>query len=131
MGLAIYKPGQGYWTRMLTAVGAGTLVLVGVAWLWWQLAVIPTHTVYYQAGVSVAVIAVFGGLIYWILNRPRVVDFLIATEAEMKKVNWPTRREILGSTWVIICGTFLLAALLAVVDLVFGSVFLKIGILQQ
>ena len=27
---------------------------------------------------------------------------MIATEGEMKKVNWSTRREILGSTWIVI-----------------------------
>ena len=32
--MAIYKPGQGYWTRVMTAVGAGVLVLAGAAWLW-------------------------------------------------------------------------------------------------
>ncbi len=34
MALSIYKPGQGYYTRMLSAVGVGVIVLSGVAWLW-------------------------------------------------------------------------------------------------
>lgn len=129
MALAIYKPGQGYYTRTLTAAGAGTLVLAGVAWLWDQLSQLPNPT-YYQAGMAVGVIAFFAGLLYWLLNKPRVADFMIATEAEMKKVNWPTRREIVGSTWVVICGTFLIAALLFVIDLFFGWVFLVTGVLQ-
>jgi preprotein translocase subunit SecE len=126
----IYKPGQGYWTRVVTAIGAGTLVLAGVAWLWEKLSVVQDNTIYYQAGMAVGVIGFFGALGFWLLNKPRIADFMIATEAEMKKVNWPTRREILGSTWVVICGTFMIAALLFVVDLGFGALFLKLGVLE-
>lgn len=129
MGLSIYKSGQGYWTRMLSAVGAGTIVLAGVAWMWDRLNSMP-NPIYYQAGMAVGVILVFGGLLYWLLNKPRVADFMIATEAEMKKVNWPTRKEIIGSTWVVICGTFLIAGLLFVIDLAFGALFLEMGVLR-
>ena len=132
MALPIYKPGQGYWTRTLSAIGAGTLVLAGAAWLYAK--IVPSFTavdnrIYYQAGVATAVILGFGLLIYWLLNKPRIVDFMIAVEAEMKKVNWPSRKEIIGSTWVVICGTLLIAALLFVINFVFGWFFLKINIL--
>ncbi len=129
-GIGIYKPGQGYWTRMLSFIGAATLVLTGVAWAWQQMSVIRENTIYYQSAMAVTVIAVFGALLYWLLNKPRIVDFMIATEAEMKKVNWPTRREIIGATWIVICGTFMIAAILFTVDLAFGKLFLEIGILQ-
>jgi preprotein translocase subunit SecE len=132
MALPIYKPGQGYWTRTLSAVGAGTLVLAGAAWLYAK--IVPRYApeanaLYYQAGVAVAVIVGFALLIYWLLNKPRVVDFMIAVEAEMKKVNWPSKKEIVGSTWVVICGTLLIAALLFVVNLAFGWLFVEINIL--
>ncbi|MEO1237629.1 MAG: preprotein translocase subunit SecE [Planctomycetota bacterium] len=131
MALPIYKPGQGYWTRVLSAVGAGTLVLAGAGWLY---AISPrflpdANQLYFRAGIAVAVIVGFGLLIYWVLNKANVVDFMIAVEAEMKKVNWPTKKEIVGSTWVVICGTLLIAALLFVVNLAFGWVFTRIGIL--
>jgi preprotein translocase SecE subunit len=48
----------------------------------------------------------------------------------MKKVNWPSKREIIGSTWVVIAGTIMLAALLWVVNLMFGALFQLIGILE-
>lgn len=132
MALPIYKPGQGYWTRVLSAVGAGTLVLAGAAWLYAK--IVPRftsgeHQLYYQAGTAVAVIVGFGLLIYWMLNKPRVVDFMIAVEAEMKKVNWPTKKEIVGSTWVVICGTLFIAALLFLINVAFGKFFIWIKIL--
>ena len=33
-GLSIYKPGQGYYTRMGTVVGATMVSLLGILWLW-------------------------------------------------------------------------------------------------
>lgn len=131
MALSLYKPGQGYWTRMLSAIGAGTLVLAGVAWLAAKFDVwFPTNTVYWKAGMAVIVIGGFGLFLFRIFNKPRIVDFMIATETEMKKVNWPTRRDVVKSTWIIICGTAIMAIILMVVDMVFFRIFLGIGILE-
>lgn len=128
---SLYKPGQGYWTRVLSAIGAGTLVLAGVGWLWAEMQRIQTNTVYWQSGMAVGVITFFGVLLYYLLNKPKIADFMIATEAEMKKVNWPTRREVVGATVVVIAGTLLMCLLLFVVDLLFGWIFLEIGILER
>lgn len=127
---SIYKPGQGYWTRTLTAVGAGTLVLSGVAWLWNEMTRIPENTIYWQSGMAVSIIAVFGVFLFYLLNKPRVADFMIATELEMKKVNWPSRREIIGATIVVIGGTIFIALILFAIDVLFGWLFLEIGILE-
>ncbi len=132
MALPIYKSGQGYWTRMLSAIGIGALVLAGVGWLWGQFEVWFTDdTVYYQGGMAVAMIVGFGLLTWWLIGRKaRIVDFMIATEAEMKKVNWPSRKEIIGSTWVVIAGTLMIAALLWVVNIIFAYFFQLVNILE-
>lgn len=117
---------------MMSVVGFGTLVLAGVAWLWGRLAVVKDNTIYWQSGMAVALLTFFGLLLYWLFGRhQRIIDFLIATEAEMKKVNWPSKREIRGSTCVVIVGTLLIAALLFVVDLFFGWGFLQIRVLES
>ncbi|HED54172.1 MAG TPA: hypothetical protein ENJ00_08230, partial [Phycisphaerales bacterium] len=36
MNIGIYKPGQGYWVRVLSAVFLGSLVLSGAMWGWSQ-----------------------------------------------------------------------------------------------
>ena len=136
MAFAIYKPGEGYWTRMLSAVGYGTLVLAGAGWLWFIFSADPwgldsiISVIYQQAVVAVMVIALFGVLGFWLFNKQNIVDFMIATEAEMKKVNWPGRREIFLSTWIVICGTLLIAVFLFVIDTVFRLFFTEIGILH-
>jgi len=131
MGLSIYKPGQGYYTRVLSAVALATLVIAGVAWLATEMqgiTVIPT--VYAQAIMAVVIIVFFGLLGFYLLNKPNIADFMIATESEMKKVNWPTLREVVGSTIVVISGTLLIALLLFVVDIIFGFIFTQIGIIR-
>jgi preprotein translocase SecE subunit len=85
--------------------------------------------IYAQAGGAVALIAITGGLLWYLLNKPRIADFLIATEIEMRKVSWPSRREVIGSTWIVICGTLMMVGLLFFVNLGFTWFFQKIGIL--
>lgn len=130
----IYKPGQGYWTRTMSAVGAGLLLLMGVLWLWDLLKTIPIgglQPVYTAAIGVVIIIAIFGSIGFYLIGRkPRVVDFMIATEGELKKVNWSTRREILGSTWVVIGLTIIIAALCLTFDFLFAWVFRWMGVLQ-
>lgn len=46
------------------------------------------------------------------------VRFLREVRVEMKKVTWPQRKEIIGSTAVVILASFLVAFFLGFVDLV-------------
>jgi len=134
MALSIYKSGQGYYTRMLSAISVGVIVLCGVVWLWAKLTTvdaIPTENMlYYQAGSAVGVIAFFGILVFVLLNKPRIADFMIATEGEMKKVNWPSKKEIIGSTWVVILGTAFIACLLFTINIGFTWFFRAINLLE-
>ena len=130
MALSIYKSGQGYWTRMLTAVGAGTLVISGLAWLLPVIKLSDEYQLYGQAGFAVVVFLAFAALLWYLLNTPKIADFMIATEMEMKKVAWPTRQELATFTIVVIAGTLAMALMLWGVDLGFFWFFTKIGILQ-
>ena len=68
---------------------------------------------------------------YWALAlNHRICDFLIATEGEMKKVNWSTRKDIIGSTKVVVFVVIFMSVLLFVVDMFFMSFFSAIGILR-
>ena len=130
MALSIYKSGQGYWTRMLTAIGSATLVLSGLAWIIPQFKGFEDKPrLIIQSSIAVGVILVAGGLMWYLLNKPSIVDFMIATEAEMRKVNWPTRREVIASTLVVIIGTIIMMIFLYVVNLASAFFFQKIGVL--
>lgn len=226
MALGIYKPGQGYWIRVMTACLIGALTLATVGWLWGQTALVadklprasytlvisptaatptpqmsvdllgPTEggtpivignstVLDYQAdtrflrilppkmvqgrevqevtsvkdasptgqfaagvtprdtraqakveplilqGAAASVVILLGALaaLWFAGMRPRTVDFLIATDSEMKRVNWSTPREIRGSTYVVIGACFLLAGALFVFDFIFQFFFKTIGVL--
>lgn len=133
--LAIFKPGQGFYTRVCSAVGLGLLACMGGMWLAPQFSgsrpfgVEPVVT---QAVVVVLSIAVVAAIGYWLIGvKPRSVDFFIATEGEMKKVNWSTRKEVTGSTMLVIGFTFFLAALCFVLDNFFAMVLQWIGVLDS
>jgi preprotein translocase SecE subunit len=86
--------------------------------------------VYLQAGVGALIMLIGAWLIYWLVGvRPNSVDFLIATDGEMKKVNWSTKKVIRDSTYVVIGYTFLIAGLLALADTLFFKLFQVIGVL--
>ena len=59
----IYKKGQGYWTRLMSAIAMGLIVLLGVIWLWDLLAAVKignVQTIFVQATAAVISGAVFG-----------------------------------------------------------------------
>jgi preprotein translocase SecE subunit len=129
MATAIYKSGQGYWTRTVSAVAVGVIGLAGGVWLYQQMAGANIYARGITAGVFMAIVA---AVIYYVygVNR-KAVDFFIATEGELKKVNWSTRREIVGSTWVVMIVAFTIALVLFVVDIIFKQFFSAIGVLQS
>jgi preprotein translocase SecE subunit len=87
---------------------------------------------YVQGALAGVALLVGAAIVYWLVGvKPSSSEFLIATDGEMKKVNWSTRREVLGSTWVVIAASFLIAALLYVVDLAFQWFFVSIDVLQR
>ncbi len=135
MSVGIYKQGQGYWVRLMSAIGFGLLVMMGVIWLWDQLAGVRIGTlepVYVQGGISVIVIAICGLIGYQLIGRkPKFIDFMIATEGEMRKVNWSTRREIFGSTILVILLTLLIAVYCKIADLAFSAFFQWVDVLQS
>jgi preprotein translocase SecE subunit len=129
----IYKPSQGYYTRVCTAIAAGLMILWAASFVYGKLVLVGSGMAgeYVRVGVTVAIILI-GGLLtyrYLALNR-RVCDFLIATEGEMKKVNWTSRKEIAGSTKVVIFVVLALGAFLFIVDIGLMLFFSWIGVLR-
>lgn len=127
----IKKRGQGYWTRMLTALGAALFIGLTANFLYTE--------VFPQIGIArpqtkfiiLGVFCVAGCLLcWWLINREQSVEFLIATDSEMKKVNWTTREELIGSTKVVILFMFFIAFFLFACDVAFGKLFQVLTILK-
>lgn len=133
-GLRVYKPGQGYYTRTGTAIGVGVLIVAGAVFLLNELGALSLSGKYLfpvQYGVTTGFIAAMAVLLYWIagINR-RANDFFIATEGEMKKVSWSTRKEVVRSTKVVIVTVILLGVFLFAADLLFMLFFSTIKVLK-
>jgi preprotein translocase subunit SecE len=130
----IYKRGQGYHTRVGTAVGAGILILAGGNFLYDQLDLFENQaawTLWVQVGIPVAFVVILGLLLYWVVGvHRRSCDFMIATEGEMKKVSWSSKKELIGSTKVVIVFSLLISAMLFVTDLVFMTIFSMLNVLR-
>ena len=68
---------------------------------------------------------------YRLVNYPQFADFLIAVEAEMNKVSWPSRTELIRSSLVVIFMMFFLAIMLFGFDLAWRFLFQMMGVIQQ
>jgi preprotein translocase SecE subunit len=58
---------------------------------------------------------------WWLVNWPRFVDFLTDTESEMTKVSWSSKKEVIGSSLVVIATVIILGVWILVVDLVLSA----------
>jgi preprotein translocase subunit SecE len=130
----IYKSGQGYWTRMGTVAGAGIIILLIANFFYTNLRAWST-TLHDHGGVLIGVITAMvvglSALAFWIMNKPSNADFLIATDSEMKKVNWTSRRELIGSTKIVIIFVVLISVILFIIDILFGYLFYFLDVLKQ
>lgn len=118
----IYKPGQGKYTRLCTGFSVATIVGFGCYRLYQMLEAADVN-LWPRTIVPVVIFVALAALTYWLLNKPSVADFLIASEGELKKVNWSSRKEVAVSTLIVIIVVFAMAALLGVTDVVFSMVF--------
>ena len=134
----VYKPGQGYWTRMCTA-GAAALLAALTAHFLYQYMYIWLGKLGMSEGsarptsiyIIAALLIAWGVFVWYMLNKPSNADFLIATDSEMKKVNWTSKRELIGSTKVVIIFMFLISILLFLFDIVFGYLFYFLTVLKS
>jgi preprotein translocase subunit SecE len=114
--VGIYKRTQGRLTRQITclviwiafALGAWRMFEV-VTWNFARQAAMPL-----RYAVPSVLLAAGIWLGYRLVNYPPFADFLIAVEAEMNKVTWPSRTEMVRSAVVVIV---IMLALTAVVFL--------------
>lgn len=124
----VFKAGQGKTVRWCTGAAAFAIALAFAAFLQEQLAFAPVSVRYTLPAVALV------GLTYLsfrlIGQNRRVSEFLIATEGEMKKVNWSSRKEVIGATKVVIVTVLAMGFMLFFVNLLFMFVLEFIGVLR-
>lgn len=121
-----YKPNQGRTVRLVTSVTIGAIVALSA----WRLQ--DTLSLSYPAAQWIGpgvLLAVGLWLAYRVVNIPKFAEFLIAVEAEMSKVSWPTQTELFRSSLVVIGFIISLAAVLFAFDLFWQFVFTQLNII--
>ena len=127
----LYKRSQGRVSRQVTFGVLAIVVAVGT----WKLknvlaAFVEDTNPVIVYGIPGLLLLIGLWISYRAVNITRFADFLIAVEAEMNKVTWPTRTELVRSSMVVIIVIFFLATLLFVFDLLWQVLFKFIGVLQ-
>lgn len=130
----IYKGSQGRVARQAT-FGALAIAFLLAAWEWRYVTspeVAPWWLATPAVRWTVAGLLAIGGLwvSYRLVNFPRFADFLIAVEAEMNKVSWPSRRELFRASLIVIFVMFALAAILFGYDILWRLLFVALGVLR-
>ena len=125
--VGLYKPSQGRITRQVTCA---------VLWIVIALASLRLYQTLNQADVwqyigPLALLVIGFWAAYRAVNFPKFADFLIAVEAEMNKVSWPSKGELIRSSVVVIFVIFMLAIVLFGYDVFWQYLFKNVlGILK-
>jgi len=116
----LYNPTLGKTARRLTLLGLVILFVTGAAAAYRDnLLGNPGATGIYALAVSLL------GL--WIsfrtVNFPTFADFLVQVETEMRKVSWPSKKELFSTTKVVMIFMALFVLLIYIYDMVFSTFF--------
>lgn len=138
--IQLYKPAQGMVARGVAGVLVFLFALYGCWSLydypstdgWWGHSLLAVDaldidvTLGFLISGLVAVLCA-GATYLFVVNHPKSADFLAETEAELKKVSWPTRQEYMSSSFVVILSVVILSVYLVFADTVIGYVLSKLG----
>lgn len=128
-----YKAEQGKNVRWGTFIGIGFLIAWGAKYIYDRLRVYEDTSLGFVLTTGIPILFAVGlGLLTWWATfvHPKASDFMIATEGEMKKVSWSSKKEVVGSTKVVIVVTILLSLIIFIVDIAFQMFFRLIGVLK-
>ncbi|MGL6076183.1 MAG: preprotein translocase subunit SecE [Fimbriiglobus sp.] len=141
-----YKRNQGIKARRFTMIG---LIIIGVTGIYslTNQSVLEGNWVVNVPYTEIALTLLtdlrnslplaLGLVVFWlswrVVNMPAFADFLIATEAEMYKVSWSSRKRLIQDTIVVLVFVILMTVFLMVVDFFWGWVLSlrPIGVLPE
>ena len=112
--VGIYKRSQGRIARQVTFAALAVAIALGLLRL--SSTLIDKGWEYQFALPGLLLLAGLWAS-YRLVNVPAFADFLIAVEAEMNKVSWPTRSELFRASMVVLILIFALSFLLFGYDL--------------
>ena len=121
--MQVYKRDEGMWARMPLAIVGGIVTVIATnAAMKWGAGIAP----FIWAGFIFAALGIV--TLYLAFFHKKIGGVLIDTENEMRKVVWPSREEVTGSTIVVIFATILLGAAIFAVDIILAHALSLVGL---
>ena len=124
--VGIYKRSQGRITRQVTCAAIWLTVGLG---LWRLQQAMLNSDGWLRYGLPSLLLIVGVWLGYRMVNLPVFADFLIAVEAEMNKVSWPTRHELIRASLVVLLLILAFSFMLIIFDLTWNYLFKGLGVI--
>ena len=141
--LSVYKRSQGKIARQVNFAAMAVVIFIGGWQLyatmglwhvgrWFGATPENLDSLDRMAGLGICCSLVLIGLwiAYRLVNMPNFADFLIAVEAEMNKVSWPTRVELVRSSIVVIFLIVFLSLILFGYDLFWRELLDMLGVVN-
>ena len=129
--LEVYKRSQGRLVRQLTCLAVWVAFTLG-AYRSNRSLMLDWHTSPQVAyGISGLILIAGLWLGYRLVNMSSFADFLIAVEAEMSKVSWPTQQQLTRASAVVIILILGLTVIVFVYDLLLRYVLWWLGIVPE
>ncbi len=125
--VGLYKRTQGRIARQVTFASIAVAILAGGYQLYSSMI---TAGNFSRMLVPSVLVVLLMWIAYRLVNLPAFADFLIAVEAEMNKVSWPTRAELYRSSLVVLVTVFVLATLLFFFDFFWSQFFMTVGVMD-
>jgi preprotein translocase subunit SecE len=120
----LYKRSQGLMTRRVTCIVIWVVFALGAWRLYESMVGVQSMTVRYAVPTVLLATGLWVG--YRAVNDPTFADFLIAVEAEMNKVSWPSQVELMRASAVVIVLIFGLTMVLFAYDLVLNWILVHV-----
>jgi preprotein translocase subunit SecE len=129
----IYKRGQGKYSRAMGLASIGGLAVFGAyslyealqyGWFKSDWGVVPGVEIPLSPALVIMVVLVLATAagLYLFNNKERVVDFLIETEGELRKVAWPGRDQVIGSAIVVVITVVIIGFYIFFVDIILKKI---------
>ena len=125
----LYKSSQGRLARQLTAAALGVLLVSGAYVL--SIGPLQNFDKPIQSGVSLSLVAIGGWVIFRLVNYAKFAEFLISVQAEMGKVSWAPKTELIRATIVVLSTMLFLGIVLFAFDWFWQALFQAIGVLPK
>ncbi len=123
----LYKPMQGWYARLYTAIALGVIAAAGAQRVF---EIVKESEPLFRFSAPAAFAGVLAWIIFRLVHYPPFAEFLIATEAEMNKVSWTSKEDLIRATSVVLSTVVLMAFFLFFVDRLWTFILERIGVLQ-